>query len=140
MEKEEKVRHKVKGKLGIDNKKLSNSFKYAFQGIDQAFKGEQNLRIHFFVTIIVILFGIFLQISYTEWLICFVLIGMVIVAELFNTSIEYVVDLCSPHIHPLAKAAKDTAAAGVVFSAIIAAIIGLLIFVPKIIVYIGGLL
>ena len=52
-------------------------------------------------------------------------------AEFFNTAIEYVVDLASPKIHPLAKAAKDTASAGVLMMAIIAAIIGLIIFAPK---------
>jgi diacylglycerol kinase len=61
-------------------------------------------------------------------------------AEFFNTDIEYVVDLASQKIHPLAKAAKDTASAGVLMMAIISAIIGLIIFLPKLIDYIGGLL
>ena len=60
--------------------------------------------------------------------------------EFFNTAIEYVVDLASPKIHPLAKAAKDTASAGVLIMAIISAIIGGIIFIPKLIDYIGGLL
>mgnify|MGYP002708983976 FL=1 len=58
-------------------------------------------------------------------------------AEFFNTAIEYTVDLASPEIHPLAKAAKDTASAGVLMMAIIAAVIGLIIFVPKFIIFIG---
>lgn len=140
MELEEKVRTKVKRKLKIDNKRLVNSFKYAFQGIRQAYKGEQNLKIHTFMAILVIVFAFFLKISYLEWITCLVLIAMVIMAELFNTALEYVVDLASPNVHPLAKAAKDTASAAVLFSAIISAIIGLIIFVPKIIVYIGELL
>lgn len=140
MELEEKVRTKVKKKLHIDNKRLVNSFGYAFQGIKQAYKGEQNLKIHTFMAILVIVFGFFLKISYLEWITCLLLIAIVIMAELFNTALEYVVDLASPHIHPLAKAAKDTASAAVLFSAIIAAIIGLVIFLPKIVVYIGELL
>jgi diacylglycerol kinase len=139
MESEEKVRVKVKKKLKIDNKRLTNSFGYAFEGIKQAYKGEQNLKIHTFIAILVIVFGFFLKISYVEWLVCLVLIGLVIMAEFFNTAIEYVVDLASPKIHPLAKAAKDTASAGVLMMAIISAIIGLIIFVPKLIVFIGGL-
>ena len=111
MESEEKVRHKVKRKLKIDNKRLTNSFKYASEGIKQSYKGEQNLKIHTFVAILVIVFGFFLKISYLEWLVCLVLIGLVLMAEFFNTAIEYVVDLASPKIHPLAKAAKDTASA-----------------------------
>lgn len=140
MELEEKVRKNVKKKLKIDNKRLTNSFKYAFQGIKQAYKGEQNLKIHTVIAMFVLIFGFFLKLSYMEWLVCLILIAMVIMAELFNTALEYVVDLASPNIHPLAKAAKDTASSSVLFAAIISAIIGLIIFIPKIIVYIGDLL
>ena len=130
---------KIKG-LKLDKKRLINSFKYAFEGILQAYVGEQNLKIHTVIAILVIIFGFILKISYTEWLICLVLIGLVLMAEFFNTSIEYLVDLVSPDIHPLAKATKDTASAGVLMIAIISAIIGLTIFVPKLINFIGGLL
>ena len=140
MELDEKVRSKVKRKLHLDSKRLFNSFDYAFQGIVKAYKGEQNLKIHTIVAILVIIAGFIFKISYLEWLVCLLLIGLVIMAEFFNTAIEYVVDLASPKIHPLAKAAKDTASAGVLMMAIISAIVGLIIFVPKIIVYVGGLL
>ena len=139
MESEEKVRNTVKKKLKIDNKRLINSFGYAFEGIKQAYLGEQNMRIHFFMASLVIIFGFFLKISYMEWLVCLLLIGLVIMAEFINTAVEYVVDLASPKIHPLAKAAKDTASAGVLMMAIISAAIGLIIFVPKLIVFIGEL-
>ena len=134
---EEKVRNKVKRKLKINNKRLVNSFKYASEGIKQSYKGEQNLKIHTFTAVLVIVFGFFLKISYVEWLVCLVLIGLVLMAEFFNTAIEYVVDLASPKIHPLAKAAKDTASTGVLMMAIISAIIGLVIFVPKLLEFIG---
>ena len=130
---------KIKG-LKLDKKRLINSFKYAFEGILQAYVGEQNLKIHTVIAILVIIFGFILKISYPEWLVCLVLIGLVLMAEFFNTSIEYLVDLVSPEIHPLAKATKDTASAGVLMMAIISAIIGLIIFVPKLISFIGGLL
>ena len=130
---------KIKG-LKFDKKRLTNSFKYAFEGILQAYVGEQNLKIHTVIAILVIIFGFILKISYTEWLVCLVLIGLVLMAEFFNTSIEYLVDLVSPEIHPLAKATKDTASAGVLMMAIISAIIGLIIFIPKLISFIGGLL
>lgn len=130
---------KIKG-LKLDKKRLTNSFKYAFQGILQAYVGEQNLKIHTVIAVLVIIFGFILKISYMEWLICLVLIGLVLMAEFFNTSIEYLVDLASPEVHPLAKATKDTASAGVLMMAIISAIIGLIIFVPKLISFIGGLL
>ncbi len=126
--------------LKLDKKRLVNSFKYAFEGIVQAFIGEQNLKIHTVIACFVILFGFILKISYAEWLVCLILIGLVLMAEFFNTSIEYLVDLVSPEIHPLAKATKDTASAGVLMMAIISAIIGLIIFVPKLISFVGGLL
>lgn len=140
MELEEKVRSKVKRRLGIDQKRLFSSFKYAYNGIKQAYKGEQNLKIHTFMAILVIVFGFFLRISYIEWLVCLLLIGLVIMAEFINTAIEYTVDIASPSVHPLAKAAKDTASAAVLMMAIISAIIGLVIFLPKIIDFIGGYL
>ena len=140
MESEERIKNKIKKKLGIDRKRLINSFKYAGSGIFQAYRGEQNLRIHFFVATLVIVFGFFLKISYFEWLTCLILIALVLMAEFFNTAIEYVVDLASPKVDPLAKAAKDIASAGVLMMAILSAIIGLIIFVPKLIDFIGGYL
>lgn len=137
---EEKVRNKVKHKLRIDNKRLTNSFKYAFEGIVQTYKGEQNLKIHTFVAILVVVFGFFLQIDIIEWFVCLILIGLVLMSEFFNTAIEYVVDLASPRIHPLAKAAKDTASAGVLIMSIMAAIVGGIIFIPKLIEYVRSLL
>lgn len=135
----EKIRKKIKRKLKLDNKRLINSFKFAVSGIKEAYKGEQNLKIHTFIAILVIVFGFFLKISYYEWIICLVLIGLVLMAEFFNTAIEFVVDLASPKIHPIAKSAKDTAAAGVLVMAILSAIAGGIIFVPKLVDFIGGL-
>ena len=138
MELEEKVRSKVKHKVGLDRKRLINSFKYAFIGIFKSYKGEQNLKIHTIIGIIVIICGIILKLTKLEWIIIIILIGLVLMAEFFNTAIEYVVDLASPNIHPLAAAAKDTASSGVLIIAISSAIVGLIIFIPKIITFFGG--
>ena len=124
----------------LDKKRLVDSFRYAFFGIVEAYKGEQNLKIHTVIAVLVVIFGFVFKISYVEWLVCLVLIGLVLMAEFFNTAIEYVVDLASPEIHPLAKLAKDTASAGVLMMAIISAIIGLIIFVPEIIEFMRGIL
>ena len=121
-------------------KRLIKSFKYAIEGIIYAFKYEQNIIVHTLVMILVIILGIALKLSYFEWLICLVLIGLVLMAEFFNTAMEYIVDLASPKVHPLAKAAKDTAAAGVLVMAILSAIAGGIIFIPKLIDFIGGML
>lgn len=123
----------------LDAKRLGRSFRAAFEGIKATYIREQNIKIHTVIAILVVLFGFLLKISYGEWLVCLVLIGLVLMAEFFNTAIEYVVDLASPNIHPLAKAAKDTASAGVLMMAILAAIVGIVIFVPKIVLFIGGL-
>ena len=123
----------------LDAKRLVRSFKAAFEGIASTYKKEQNIKIHTIISLIVVLAGFIFKINYIEWLVCLVLIGFVMMAEFFNTSIEYVVDLASPDIHPLAKAAKDTASAGVLMMAIISALIGCVIFIPKIIEFVGGL-
>lgn len=124
----------------LDKKRLVDSFRYAFCGICEAYKGEQNLKIHTVIAILVVIFGFVFKISYVEWLVCLVLIGLVLMAEFFNTAIEYVVDLASPDIHPLAKLAKDTASAGVLMMAIISATVGLIIFVPEFIEFMRGIL
>jgi diacylglycerol kinase len=113
-------------------KKLINSFKYAFNGIYLAFKSEQNMKIHYTIMILVIIFGIIYRISYNEWLICLLCFGLVIASEMFNTSIEALADAVDLKKNKQIKKVKDIAAGGVLISALIAAIIGLLIFIPKI--------
>jgi len=121
----------------MKNKKLINSFKYAFTGMWSAYKSERNMKIHIAVAILVILFGVFLQISTYEWLACIVCFAMVIGAEMFNTAIETVVDIAMPKKDERAKKAKDVAAGGVLVFAIGSAIIGSIIFIPKIIDYLN---
>ncbi len=114
-------------------KKLIYSFKYAFEGIWTSFKKEQNMKIHVAIMLVVIIAGILLQLSMLEWIICIALFGAVISAELFNTAIEQTVDIIMPQKNEKAKIAKDVSAGAVLILAISSAIIGLLIFVPKII-------
>ena len=118
----------------MKNKKLINSFKYAFIGIFSALKTERNLKIHISIATQVIIFGIIFKISKIEWLICLICIMTVISSELINTAIETTVDIAMPNKNELAKRAKDTGAASVLVLAITSAIIGLIIFVPKIII------
>ena len=132
-------KRKIEYSNALDAKRLGRSFKAAFDGIKATYVKEQNIKIHTIISTIVIIGGILFKINYIEWLVCLVLIGFVLMAEFFNTAIEYVVDLASPNIHPLAKAAKDTASAGVLMMAILAVIVGVVIFVPKLVLFIGGL-
>ena len=134
-----KRNRKIEYSNDLDIKRLGRSFKAAFQGIKATYTREQNIKIHTVIAVLVVVFGFLLKISYAEWLACLIIIGFVLMAEFFNTAIEYVVDLASPDIHPLAKAAKDTASAGVLMMAILAAITGCVIFIPKLVEFIGGL-
>lgn len=117
----------------MKNKKLINSFKYAFKGIGSSLKSERNMKIHFAMMALVIIAGILLNISMWEWIICFILFGLVISLEMVNTAIEIVVDMISPEYNLKAGHVKDIAAGAVLVNAIVAFIVGLLIFLPKII-------
>ncbi len=118
------------------NKKLINSFKCAIQGIIQAMKTERNVKIHITIMILVIISGIVFKIAKQEWITCIILFGLVISLELVNSAIETTVDIAMPEINEKAKNAKDIAAGAVLVSAISSAIIGLTIFIPKIIEFI----
>ena len=90
------------------------------------------MQIHCVATVLVVLAGIWLGLSKTEWCICLIL-GL----ELVNTAVEAVVDLASEDYHPLAKKAKDTAAGAVLIAAMAAAVIGVIIFGPKLLAVLG---
>ncbi|HMI01384.1 MAG TPA: diacylglycerol kinase family protein [Pedobacter sp.] len=115
--------------------KFLKSFGYSFSGIAYAFKMEWNFRFHLIALLLVILAGWFFELSLNDWLWISAAGGIVITAELFNTAIEVLVDLVSPEIHPKAKIVKDVASAAVLVSAITAFVIGLIIFIPKILMY-----
>ncbi|MBM6971281.1 diacylglycerol kinase family protein [Mordavella massiliensis] len=111
---------------------LRKTFGYAFEGILTGIRKERNMRIHTVAMILVVFFGTVLGLSATEWCICLVLFGLVMALELVNTAVEAVVDLVTEERKPLAKIAKDTAAGAVLIAAIMAAVIGCIIFLPKI--------
>lgn len=116
-------------KKGIS--RFFKSFKYSLDGLIYAFTHEQNMFVHGIIGTLVILLGFVLNLNIYEWLIVIIAMGLVIATELINTSIEAVVDLACPHIDPLAKIAKDTAAASVFVFALTAVIVGLFIYVPN---------
>ena len=112
------------------NKRIK-SFGYAFKGIKTVFSTEANMKIHILIAILVVICGFFFRISITEWMLCLICFGLVISLEMMNTAIEKTIDLVSPEFHSLAEKAKDAAAGAVLVSAIIAAVVGLIIFIPK---------
>ena len=109
---------------------ITESFRYAFEGIWTGICNERNMKIHFLAIIFVTLAGTLFQITATQWCICLLLFALVAALELVNTAIEAVVDLVTEEKKPLAKIAKDTAAGAVLFAAIISVIIGCIIFLP----------
>ncbi len=114
-------------------KRFLSSFRYSMEGLEYSYKYEQSMFIHFIATVLAIALGLFLQLEIIEWALVFFAIGLVLAGELFNTAIEAVVDLVTTEIHPLAKIAKDCGSAATFVLAVIAGIIGLLIYVPHII-------
>ena len=111
---------------------LYQSFGYAFRGIYTCVRKERNMKIHCLAAVLVVIAGVILKISAMEWCICLALFGLVMALEHVNTAVEAVVDMVTEEYHPLAKIAKDTAAGAVLIAAIMAAIAGGIIFLPKI--------
>lgn len=107
------------------------SFSYAFKGIREVFKTQHNAWIHLVVAGLVAASGFWLDLSQVEWMAVILATGLVFAAETFNSAIELMVDKISPHHDPLAGKIKDMAAGAVLFAAIAAAIIGFIIFAPK---------
>lgn len=128
-----KVINRFDSLMEVNMKKLINSFKYAFTGIASAFKSERNMKIHISIMFLVIIMGFLFRIKTWEWIVCISWFSVVIGGELFNTSIEIAVNLAMPEKNENAKKSKDISAGGVLVFAIGSAIVGLLIFVPKII-------
>lgn len=111
-------------------KKRIKSFAYAFQGIGSFLKKEHNAWIHCTAIVVVTVTGLHFGITSTEWCIVLLCFGMVLAAEAFNTAIERLVNLVSPDFHPIAGDVKDVAAGAVLICAIVAAIVGCIIFLP----------
>lgn len=121
--------------LELKDKKRKPGFSFAWNGIVVIIKTERNFQIHLFAALIVIAVGFVLHLSVLEWAVIVLVIGFVLVAELVNSAIEKMLDYIKPEIHPSAKIIKDVAAGAVLITAIIAVIIGLLIFIPKLFLF-----
>lgn len=112
-------------------------FSYASQGFFSALRSEVNLRVHCVVAILALVACFVLRVELWGWVAVLILIGLVIFAELFNTAIETVVDLLTPEYHPLARRAKDIAAAAVLILAIVSVVAGLAIYISAFVVLIS---
>ena len=114
------------------------SFLPAFKGIGSALKSERNLRLHLIAVVFVTITSIAFGISITEWLIILVLFALVIAMELINTAIEKLSDVVQPEKDDRIRIIKDISAGAVLCVAIIALIIGFLIFIPKILLLLNS--
>ncbi len=112
-------------------KRFLNSFRHAFNGLVYTFSTQLNFKIHCVSAILVAILGLYVNLTFIEWIWIAIAIALVMVVELINTAIEILVDLISPQKQAKAGAIKDVAAAAVLVSALMALTIGLFIFVPK---------
>lgn len=120
---------------------MIESFYHAIVGIGTGLKEQRNLRIHFSLSLLVVVAGIALKVDTVSWLALVLAMGLVIGAELLNTAIEHVVDLSAGgEFHLAAQKAKDTAAAAVLVAALCASAIGVIVFLPRLCALFPGLI
>ncbi len=122
----------MKGSKFSISKRL-NSFRYAWQGVVALVRDEHNARIHLVAAVVAAIFGFALEISAMEWVAIIGCIAIVIATEAMNSAVEAVCDKVSPEKHELIKKAKDCGAAAVLIVSIAAAMIGAIVFLPKLI-------
>lgn len=109
------------------------SFRFAMDGISSFFQREHNAWLHLMATVVVFTLAALVPVTKTELLALVFAIGLVWVAEIFNTCIERVMDFVSEHQHPQIKFIKDLAAGGVLVAAITAVVTAAIVFIPKLI-------
>ncbi len=112
-------------------KAFVRSFSFAGQGVWHAIRTQRNMRVHCAAAIAVVITGAVLRIGAVQWACLALAIGLVLVAEMFNTVIEAMIDLRTSQFHPLAKAAKDGAAGAVLIASIAAIGVAIAVFVPR---------
>lgn len=113
-------------------KRRKDAFGFAIKGLGVFFRKDEHPKIHFVATLIVLAMGFWLHISPLEWCIVALCIGGVLAIEAINSSIERLTDIASPQYLKAAGEVKDIAAAAVLIFSIVAGIVGLIIFTPKI--------
>lgn len=113
------------------------SFGYAWSGLLWLIRSQQNARIHLAATLCAIALSFWLKIAPLEWCAILIVIGIVWSAEAVNSGLELLADHLHPEEHPLVGRAKDVAAGGVLAAAIVAVLVGLIVFGPKLVEMLG---
>lgn len=111
-----------------DHPTLAKSFAFAIQGFREALRSERNLRVMLVGAVLAVVLGVVCRIDATSWAIILVGSGLVLGAELINTSIETIVDLVSPEYHLLAGRAKDVSAAAVWIISVFVGLAGIVVY------------
>lgn len=124
-----------KNKTSYHRKSLRFSFKYALKGIRRVLRTEKSFRVQLVLAIITIIAGFLFNISPVEWLFILVAICMVICFEMINTAFEMIIDMVTEEYRVIAEHIKDIAAGAVLVSSLIALIVGLIIFIPYIVLF-----
>lgn len=114
------------------NRNLIDAFNNAIEGILYTFKNERNMQIHYLCAVIILFVSLFFDLEKIEMVILFILIGGVIICEMFNTAIEKAIDGVSEEYNPFFKIAKDVSAGAVLISSMVAVMGGYLLFYDKI--------
>ncbi len=128
----------LKGKRYKHEKKtVVGTLKNALNGINYTFTTEINFKIHLLMALIVVVAAYILEVKIYELLLCILLIGLVLAFEVMNTVIEMVVDMVMPKYSPLAGMIKDASSGAVLLMAITSALVGLVIFIPRLFIYLG---
>jgi len=110
---------------------ILKSFQFAFEGLKEAVTKGRNFRIQISLGLLAVFLGLIFKISELEWLHLILIITLVLILELINTSLEAIVDIVSPEISENARVAKDVAAATVLIASVASIFIGAIIFIPK---------
>lgn len=113
--------------------RLMRSFRYAFKGLLKIFSEEQNLKVHLFAALIVLLMAFFFKVSRFEWVILILIINLVFLMEIINSAIERISDVLKPRIDAYVKEIKDISAAAVMFVSLVSILVGIIIFYPYIV-------
>jgi undecaprenol kinase len=118
--------------------KFVKSFRHAADGIRSAMSTERNFRIELIVAVVSIALSIALPLSLSERAIVLLAIGVILPLELLNTAIEHLMDMLSPQFHEKVKTIKDLAAGAVLLASVGAALVGLVVFIPHIVIIFSG--
>lgn len=105
---------------------------YAIEGIVTFFKTQHNVWIHCTAAVIVVALGFIFKVNSNEWCWLMIVIALVLITEMLNTAVEFLCDMVSQEIHPQIKKIKDVAAGAVLIASLTAIVIGMIIFLPKI--------